>query len=143
MTDPRLSYLVERLAAGRLSRRQFVRRAAALGLSATAAATVATRVTTAAPGRAPARSQADAKTLVIADNLKDDWITLDPGWIYEINSQAALNVVYEQLYQYPLNRRGWGTWVPSVVGAVDGAVSPVADAADSGMLPRRGPPRRD
>jgi peptide/nickel transport system substrate-binding protein len=40
-------------------------------------------------------------TLVIADNLKDDWITLDPGWIYEINSQAAMILNYEPLYILP------------------------------------------
>jgi peptide/nickel transport system substrate-binding protein len=54
----------------------------------------------AAPRRLPAR-QIDAMTLVIADNLKDDWITLDPGWIYEINSQAAMILNYEPLYLLP------------------------------------------
>jgi hypothetical protein len=62
-------------------------------LGGAAAAAIATGVQglpgAAASRRLPAR-QIDATTLVIADNLKVDWITLDPGWIYEINSQAAM-----------------------------------------------------
>ena len=102
MTEPRLSHLIERLAAGRLSRRQFIHRAAALGLSATAASTVATRVTAAAPAPAASRFQGDPKTLVIADDLANaPWLTLDPGWFYEINPAAAMNVVVETLYTLP------------------------------------------
>src|SRR5687768_2186084 len=101
MTDPRISGLVERLAAGRLGRRQFVRRATALGLSAPVIAAALGQGTAPIVAAGGARRQADAKTLVIADNLKDQWITLDPGWIYEINSQAGMNLVFEPLYHLP------------------------------------------
>ena len=105
MTDPRITDLVNRLRAGSLSRRQFMRRAAALGLAAPAAAALPAGLVAAAPRRAalPRRAQSDPMTLVIADNLEKSasWITLDPGWIYEINSQAAMNVVFEPLYHLP------------------------------------------
>jgi peptide/nickel transport system substrate-binding protein len=96
--------LVARLKAGELTRRQFLTRALGAGLTAPVVAAALAEVTVAAPGpRGAVRPsyQADETTLVIADNLKDNWITLDPGWIYEINSQAAENVVYECLYHLP------------------------------------------
>ncbi|MGH2614020.1 MAG: ABC transporter substrate-binding protein, partial [Thermomicrobiales bacterium] len=54
----------------------------------------------AAPAVAP-RRQIDATTLVIADDLAGQWITLDPGWIYEINAQAGMILNYEPLYILP------------------------------------------
>lgn len=104
MNDPRVSELIQGLATGSLSRRQFVHRALGLGLSATAVSGLLARGASAAPApqpRAAARYQTDATTLVIADNLADRWVTLDPAIIYEINSQAAMNVVYETLYHLP------------------------------------------
>ena len=102
MTDQRTAELVAQLTDGTLSRRQFVRRAAALGMSATAIAALAGSAAVVRPSVVAARTQIDAKTLVIADNLAGaPWITLDPAVIYEINSQAAMNVVYETLYHLP------------------------------------------
>lgn len=102
MADQQISELVDRLASGQISRRQFLQRAIVAGLGATAIATALNEHASAAPSshtRGFAYSaQADDKTLVIVDDLKDNWITLDPGWIYEINSQVAENVVYETLY---------------------------------------------
>ena len=95
MTDQRTADLVAQLTNGTVNRRQFVRRAAALGISTAAIAALVGSAATARPSVAAAgRSQIDAKTLVIADNLAGaPWITLDPAVIYEINSQAAMNVV--------------------------------------------------
>jgi peptide/nickel transport system substrate-binding protein len=102
MADQQISELVDRLASGQISRRQFLQRAIVAGLGASAIANALNEHASAAPGAHPHAiayaSQVDDKTLVIADDLKDQWITLDPGWIYEINSQAAENVVYEPLY---------------------------------------------
>lgn len=100
MTDPRVADLLDRLAAGSLSRRLFVGRALAAGLSATAASALASRSTSAAPSRA--RAQSDPTTLVIADALSAaPWLTLDPGKFYEINPAAAMNLTVEQLYHLP------------------------------------------
>lgn len=106
MTDPRLATLVTDLAAGVLSRRAFARIATGLGLSAPAIAALTARPgpATAAPGPSfsrRARLQSDPTTLIIADHLDGPWITLDPAIIYEINSQAGFNVVYEPLYHLP------------------------------------------
>jgi len=102
MADPRISELVDRLATGQISRRQFLQRAIVAGVGATALANALNEHASAAPGAHSKiiayANQTDDKTLVIADDLKDQWITLDPGWIYEINSQAAENIVYEPLY---------------------------------------------
>lgn len=41
-------------------------------------------------------------TLVIADVLNgQDWLHMDPGWFYEINSSQAINLLYECLYHIP------------------------------------------
>src|SRR4051812_21499538 len=102
MADQRISELVDRLATGQISRRQFFQRAIVAGVGATAIANALNKHASAAPGSHSKiiayAAQTDNKTLVIADDLKDQWITLDPGWIYEINSQAAENIVYEPLY---------------------------------------------
>ncbi len=104
MIESRLSALVADLAAGTISRRQFARRAAGLGLAIPAISALKARSAAAAPGPSiahHARFQSDPTTLIIADNLDGPWITLDPAIIYEINSQAAFNVVYEPLYHLP------------------------------------------
>ncbi len=68
---------------------------------------VTTRVAGAAPGAGArgmaVRFQADATTLVIADNMASGglWLTFDPSWFYEINPLAAMNMVYEPLYHLP------------------------------------------
>jgi peptide/nickel transport system substrate-binding protein len=102
MANRQISALVDELAAGQINRRQFLQRAIVAGAGATAIAQALTNHAGATPGTGSHLtahvSQADEKTLVIADDLKDQWITLDPAWIYEINSQSAMNVVYEQLY---------------------------------------------
>jgi peptide/nickel transport system substrate-binding protein len=39
---------------------------------------------------------------VIADVLNgQDWLHMDPGWFYEINSSQAINLLYECLYHIP------------------------------------------
>jgi peptide/nickel transport system substrate-binding protein len=105
MSDFRITDLVERLKRGELTRRDFMKRAAVAGMSATAASSVLSGPALAAPGMSAAtfaRNQIDAKTLVIADSLSGgDWLTLDPAWFYEINSAIAMYVLYDQLYHIP------------------------------------------
>src|SRR5262245_48506902 len=105
MTDLRISELIERFSRGELRRRDFIKRAVGAGVSASVVASVLASNVGAAPknaSRASGRYQADAKTLVIADALSgSDWLTLDPGWWYEIHSMAGLNVLYEGLYHVP------------------------------------------
>jgi peptide/nickel transport system substrate-binding protein len=95
MADYRIPDLVASLQPGELTRRDFLKRASAAGLSATAAASLVTSQASAA--------QIDASTLVIADNLSGGgyWLSLDPGWYYEINPTCAMYVVYETLYHMP------------------------------------------
>ena len=100
MVDSNVLDLVAKFNAGRLSRRGLLQRATALGLTAPVLATLSGRGISETRAAAPP-AQIDAKTLVIADNMKDNWITLDPGWFYEINPAAALNLVFERLYDLP------------------------------------------
>lgn len=99
MTDARFQHYLRRLDRGRFNRRQLMGGAAA-AVAAPMSARLGASGAVSAPARAP-RRQIDASTLVIADNLRDNWITLDPGWIYEINSQAAMILNYEPLYILP------------------------------------------
>jgi peptide/nickel transport system substrate-binding protein len=105
MNDTRISDLVERLSRGELSRRDFIKRAVGAGVSASVVASALAAHAAAAPAgatRGMARYQADANTLVIADTLSgSDWLTLDPGWFYEIHSTAGMNLLYEPLYHVP------------------------------------------
>lgn len=109
MTDariPELPDLVERLSRGELSRRDFVKRAVAAGVSASTLAAALSRSASAAPaspGRAAtSRYQADPRTLVVLDNLPgQNWLYLDPNKFYEINPSAALALTYEGLYYLP------------------------------------------
>jgi peptide/nickel transport system substrate-binding protein len=106
MAKEQISDLVERLSTGQLSRRQFIQRAVGLGLSASAISAILGGAAEAAPKPAGAgalnRFQADAKTLVITDNIQGgNWLYLDPGHFYEINPSAAMTVVYESLYYLP------------------------------------------
>ncbi len=110
MADYRISDLVASLRGGELSRRDFVKRASAAGLSAAAAASILSGETLAAPGsssRGTVRAQIDDQTLVIADNLSGGgyWLSLDPGWYFEINPTCAMYVVYETLYHLPDSTR--------------------------------------
>lgn len=100
MSSLRFQRYLERLHRGNLSRRRFIGTATGAALAGAAWSRGGNSMVAASPALAPSR-QIDAKTLVIADNLKDDWITLDPGWIYEINSQAAMILNYEPLYLLP------------------------------------------
>src|SRR4029079_4271287 len=106
MTDTRISYLVGKLWSGDLSRRDFIKRATAAGMGASVISAALSQGAMAAPGAKSggswSRYQADASTLVIADSLiGNQWLTLDPAWFYEINSTAAMNLVYEPLYHIP------------------------------------------
>jgi peptide/nickel transport system substrate-binding protein len=100
MTDLRFQRYLNRLQSGQLSRRRFLGSAAGAGAAVAAAGLLGRSGVAAAPSRLPSR-QIDATTLVIADNMRDEWITLDPGWIYEIRSQAAMILNYEPLYLLP------------------------------------------
>lgn len=73
----------------------------------------ATRSGMFAATKAAPLSQIDAMTLVIADDLAGQWITLDPGWIYEINSQAGMILNYEPLYILPDSTKP-GEFVPLI-----------------------------
>ena len=106
MADTRISDLVGKLWSGEISRRDFMARAAAAGIGASAVTAALTQGTLAAPGSATrltrGNAQIDATTLVIADVLNgQDWLNLDPGQFYEINAQAGINMVYETLYHIP------------------------------------------
>ena len=100
MTDRKFQQYVERLHSGRINRRRLLGSVAATAVVAPALIASNGGVGAASPAAAP-RRQIDASTLVIADNLRDTWITLDPGWIYEINSQAGMILNYEPLYILP------------------------------------------
>ncbi|MBA3450876.1 MAG: hypothetical protein H0T18_06665, partial [Chloroflexia bacterium] len=100
MTDRKFQQYLERLQTGQINRRRLVGSAAAAAIAAPVLRGFGSGTTSAAPAGAPKR-QIDATTLVIADNLRDTWITLDPGWIYEINSQAGMILNYEPLYILP------------------------------------------
>ena len=106
MADNRITDLVGKLWSGEISRRSFIARAAAAGIGAPAITAALTQGAMAAPSTKPGlrggRNQADATTLVIADVLNgQDWLHMDPGWFYEINSSQCINLVYECLYDIP------------------------------------------
>ncbi|MBX3071176.1 MAG: ABC transporter substrate-binding protein [Thermomicrobiales bacterium] len=106
MVDYRISDLVASLRRGELSRRAFLKRSSAAGLTAAAAASILRGEAFAAPagGRSSfGRNQIDDSMLVIADNLSGGgyWLSLDPGWYFEINPTCAMYVVYETLYHLP------------------------------------------
>ena len=106
MADNRISDLVGKLWSGEISRREFIKRASATGIGASAISAALAQGTMAAPGRSVgrslARNQADATTLVIADVLNgQDWLHMDPGWFYEINSSQCINLLYECLFHIP------------------------------------------
>ncbi|MDQ3779369.1 MAG: ABC transporter substrate-binding protein [Chloroflexota bacterium] len=109
MDDSRLTHLVNEFQAGRIDRRQLLRRAVAAGLSAPAVglllgqgANAASPAKVIALAAAPNR-QVDATTLVIADNMSSGglWLSLDPGRFYEVNPGPLMNLVYEPLYHLP------------------------------------------
>jgi peptide/nickel transport system substrate-binding protein len=100
MTDLKFQRYLKRLQLGRIDRRRFLRNTAVAAGAVSAAGLSETLRARGAPARVP-RRQLDATTLVIADNMRDKWITLDPGWFYEINSSAAMILNYEPLYILP------------------------------------------
>ena len=93
MNDPRWYEALLLIEGRRLNRRRFMQTATAAGIAA-GAGPIAGR-------RRSVSAQIDSNTLVIADNLKDNWISLDPGWFYEINPGMAMNLVNEALYDLP------------------------------------------
>jgi len=106
MTDIRISDLVDRLSRGDLSRRDFVKRAVAAGVSASTLAAALSRHASAAPASTrravSGHSQADPRTLVVLDDLPgQSWLYFDPGKIYEINPSAGFSLIYETLYYLP------------------------------------------
>jgi peptide/nickel transport system substrate-binding protein len=102
MTDVRFQQYLARFQESSLSRRTLIRSTAAAAVAVPAAAALGTHRVAAAPLAAP-RRQIDARTLVIADDLRPgaQWLTFDPAWIYEINAAAGHNLNYEQLYGLP------------------------------------------
>ncbi|MFM9107466.1 MAG: ABC transporter substrate-binding protein, partial [Chloroflexota bacterium] len=91
MSDPRWYDVLRSIESRRLNRRRLVVTAAA-GAAAALPLSLATR---------SASAQIDATTLVIADETAAAFITLDPGWFYEINPAAAMALNYEPLYTLP------------------------------------------
>jgi peptide/nickel transport system substrate-binding protein len=100
MTDLKFQRYVERFQRGRVDRRKLLRGVAGGAVAIQAAGLTGSHRASAAPANAP-RGQIDPMTLVIADDLAGQWITLDPGWIYEINAQAGMILNYEPLYLLP------------------------------------------
>ncbi len=100
MNDRKFQQYLERLQSGRVNRRRLLGASAAVAVAAPAWSALGGTTLSAAPAKVPHR-QVDATTLVVADNLRDNWITMDPGWIYEINSQAGMILNYEPLYLFP------------------------------------------
>ncbi|HEX5992754.1 MAG TPA: ABC transporter substrate-binding protein [Thermomicrobiales bacterium] len=102
MSDLRFQQYLARFHNARLNRRALVQRAAAAAVAVPAGAALGAHRVGAAPLAAP-RRQIDAKTLVIADDLRPgaNWITFDPAWIYEINAAAGHCLNYEPLYDLP------------------------------------------
>jgi peptide/nickel transport system substrate-binding protein len=102
MTDARFQQYQARFQNARLNRRALVQCAAAAAVALPTGAALGAHRVGAAPLAAP-RRQIDARTLVIADDLRpgNQWITFDPAWIYEINSAAGQCLVYEALYDLP------------------------------------------
>src|SRR5215207_11359225 len=102
MTDLRFQQYLARFHTARLNRRALVQSAAAAAIAVPAGAAFGAHRVGAAPIAAPSR-QIDAKTLVIADDLRPgaNWITFDPAWIYEINAAAGHCLNYEPLYDLP------------------------------------------
>lgn len=104
-TPGTLDPLADRVRATRLSRRHFTGTVAAAGLSASVFAAVGTLRAAAAPRpgvKAVPRAQIDASTLVITDAIAgEQWLYMDPGRFYEINSAAAMHLIYETLYHAP------------------------------------------
>lgn len=100
MADLKFQRYLDRLRLRRLDRRRFLGGAAAASVAASIAGLSGSHRASAAVARAP-RRQIDPMTLVIADDLAGQWITLDPAWIYEINAQAGMILNYEPLYILP------------------------------------------
>src|SRR5688500_5637691 len=100
MSDARFQQYLARFQNARLNRRALVQGAAAAAVALPTGAG-AHRVG-AAPLGAP-RRQIDARTLVIADDLRPgaQWLSFDPAWIYEIHAAAGHNLHYAQLYGLP------------------------------------------
>ena len=92
-----------------MSRRGFLRRSAGMALAASAGAAASSAWPRAAR---PVAAGGNSTTLVIADNLRDNWDTLDPAQFYADNPMAAMNVVYETLYHLP-------DYLPSSTGPVE------------------------
>lgn len=104
MTDSRPADLVPRDATDRLDRRRLLLGAVALGAAATTGASLRSQITAGASRRKAL--QADRTTLVIADaTAGEQWLYMDPGRFYEINSAAAMHLIYETLYHAPDSTR--------------------------------------
>ena len=106
MSESSKTDLLEKIATTEVNRRSLIKRGAVAGAVAATASAGLQRSTSAAPASSTlsraSRHQADAKTLVVLDDLQgQDWLYLDPGKIYEINPSAAFHLVYDGLYDLP------------------------------------------
>lgn len=106
MTESSKTDLLNTIAKTEVNRRSLIKRGAAAGAVAAVGTAAARRSSAAAPGPAPSnrlsRHQADAKTLVVLDDLQgQNWLYFDPGKIYEINPSAGFHLVYDGLYDLP------------------------------------------
>lgn len=102
MSKARISAVNARFNQAELNRREFLMKAGAAGVSATALSTYLTGKAIAAPGASTPRyhvEMADTRTLVVTDALSGAyWLGLDPAWYYEINPTMAMFAIYDQLY---------------------------------------------
>jgi len=106
MSESSKTDLLEKIATTEVNRRSLIKRGAVAGAVAATASAGLQRSTSAAPASSTlsraSRHQADAKTLVVLDDLQgQNWLYLDPGKIYEINPSAAFHLVYDGLYDLP------------------------------------------
>lgn len=106
MTDASKTDLLGKLTEADVDRRSLIKRGAAVGAVAATASFGSRGLAGAAPSTTTAsrsaRRQADAKTLVVLDDLQgQNWLYFDPNKFYEINSGAGIHLIYDGLYDLP------------------------------------------
>lgn len=106
MTDASKPNLLDGINETEINRRSLIKRGAVAGTAAVTASAGLRASVSASPVPGAARTsiqhQADAKTLVVLDDLQgQNWLYFDPGKIYEINPAAGFHLVYDGLYDLP------------------------------------------
>ena len=96
MAQQRWADTIRAIEGRRLHRRRLLQ----TGAVVTGAAVLTAGRNTVVP--AAVSAQSDPRQLVVLDNIQGgNWLYLDPGKIYEINPQSAMQLVYECLYHIP------------------------------------------